>query len=59
MRFEIANKNKESVKAFFRALEDESVEQVVSLFAENGRHINPYASGLFPDGANGKDEIRN
>ncbi|MEM9340944.1 MAG: nuclear transport factor 2 family protein [Bacteroidota bacterium] len=52
------NKNKASVRAFFEALESENVEQLVALFAENARQINPYASGLFPEGANGKDAIR-
>lgn len=59
MKTQIAIKNKESVKAFFKALEDENVDQLVSLFADNAKHINPYASGLFPEGADGKEEIRN
>lgn len=56
---ETANKNKETVKAFFSALESESVEDIVKLFSTDAKHINPYASGLFPEGANGKEEIRN
>ncbi|MEM8895813.1 MAG: nuclear transport factor 2 family protein [Bacteroidota bacterium] len=59
MENQTATANKASVRAFFKALEDENVEDIVNLFAENGRHINPYASGLFPVGANGKEEIRN
>ncbi|MEX0287991.1 MAG: alpha/beta fold hydrolase [Flavobacteriaceae bacterium] len=55
---ETANKNKASVKAFFKALEDENVEDLVNLFAEDANHINPYHSGIFPKGAKGKEEIR-
>ena len=58
MNKEIAIKNKESVKDFFKALEDENVDRLVSLFADDAKHINPYASGLFPEGANGKEGIR-
>ena len=58
MEKEAADKNKQSVQAFFNALEREDVDELVSLFAEDARHINPYASGLFPTGANGSDEIR-
>ena len=58
MTKEIAIQNKASVKAFFTALENENVEALVTLFADQGKHINPYHSGLFPTGANGKEEIR-
>lgn len=51
--------NKTTVKAFFKALENENVDQLVALFAPNGVQINPYASGLFPEGAKGKEAIRN
>lgn len=54
----VSNKNKETVKAFFTALENENVDQIVALFADSAKHINPYASGLFPEGASGKEEIR-
>ncbi len=56
---EVASKNKNSVKEFFTALEKEDVNRIVSLFADDARHINPYASGLFPEGAEGKEGIRN
>lgn len=59
MKEDTAAKNKETVRAFFQSLENENVEQLISLFDEEARHINPYASGLFPEGANGKEEIRN
>ncbi|WP_020528861.1 nuclear transport factor 2 family protein [Flexithrix dorotheae] len=56
---ETAVKNKASVKAFFKALENGNIEQLVALFAEDAKHINPYASGIFPEGANGKEGIKN
>lgn len=58
MTTEIATKNKASVKAFFNALEDENANAITNLFAEDAKHINPYHSGLFPEGANGKEAIR-
>ncbi|UTW64757.1 nuclear transport factor 2 family protein [bacterium SCSIO 12741] len=58
MQQDIATKNKASVEAFFSALEEENVDKLVNLFAEDARHINPYASGLFPEGAEGKEGIR-
>lgn len=59
MTTETGTKNRESVRAFFKALEDENVDQIVAFFSDQAKHINPYASGLFPDGASGKDGIRN
>lgn len=59
MTTETANKNKVSVKAFFKALEAENVDDLVHLFADDAKHINPYHSGLFPEGARGKEGIRN
>lgn len=53
-----AHRNKAAVSSFFNALENENVDQLVSLFAEDAQHINPYASGLFPEGAKGKEGIR-
>ena len=55
---DIAIRNKASVRAFFKALENENVEQLVALFAVDAEHINPYASGLFPEGAKGREAIR-
>ena len=54
-----ATKNKATVKAFFNALTAEDVTAAVDLFAENAVQINPYHSGLFPEGAHGKEGIRN
>lgn len=56
---DIATKNKASVKAFFKALEKEDANAVAELFADSAVHINPYHSGLFPTGSNGKENIRN
>lgn len=58
MENQIAAQNKASVRNFFKALENEDVDGLVDLFAEDARHINPYASGLFPEGAQGKQGIR-
>ena len=52
-------KNKESVKAFFKLLEAENIEQFVNMFSKDGAQINPYASGIFPDGAKGHEALRN
>ncbi len=58
MKKEIAHRNKANSIAFLKALENKNVGAVLDLFAKNGEHINPYASGLFPDGAKGHSEIR-
>ena len=58
MNSDLAQKNKEKVRAFFSALEAEDVDKVVALFAEDALHINPYHSGIFPEGAQGKEGIR-
>lgn len=55
---EKANRNKALVRAFFKALENENANEVAELFAENAKHINPYHSGIFPEGAEGKEAIR-
>lgn len=52
-----SHKNKETVKSFFKALEAEDASAVANLFAEDGKHVNPYHSGLFPEGADGRDGI--
>ncbi len=57
MKNEVATRNKETVKQFFQLLEKEDITSFIDLFAENGKQVNPYASGLFPEGANGKDEL--
>ncbi len=59
MKNKIAERNKKNTKAFFKALENENVDNLVALFEKDAVHINPYASGIFPKGATGKEEIRN
>ncbi|TYA66025.1 nuclear transport factor 2 family protein [Seonamhaeicola marinus] len=56
---EIREKNKASVKSFFTALETKNMNVLLKLFANEAKHINPYHSGIFPEGANGKEEIEN
>lgn len=52
-----SQKNKETVKLFFRFLEEENIQAFVDLFAQNGRQINPYHSNIFPEGAEGKASL--
>lgn len=51
------NNNKEVVKRFFTCLEEGNAKAVAELFSEEGVHINPYASGLFPEGTSGRRAI--
>ncbi|RDY61713.1 nuclear transport factor 2 family protein [Flagellimonas nanhaiensis] len=53
-----AERNKTNARAFLKALEDEDLDILVDLFAKDGKHLNPYHSDLFPEGATGKEEIR-
>lgn len=53
-----AEQNKATVRAFFKLLEEEKIDLFIDLFAENGKQANPYASGLFPDGADGKEALK-
>lgn len=55
---EIMTRNKGLVRSFFQLLETEDIPAFLDLFAENGKQINPYASGLFPEGATGKEALR-
>lgn len=55
----MGERNKAAVKDFFKALENENATDVANLFDENAIHINPYHSGIFPKGANGKEAIKN
>ena len=49
--------NIETVKKFLRLLEQEKIEEFSELYAENGKQINPYHSGLFPPEIDGKKNI--
>ncbi len=42
------DKNIETVRNFFRLLEEEKIAEFAELYAENGKQINPYHSDLFP-----------
>ncbi|WP_462251781.1 nuclear transport factor 2 family protein [Ekhidna sp.] len=53
----VGDKNKQTVAQFFALLEKEDIPSFISLFAEDGRQVNPYSSGLFPKGASGKEEL--
>lgn len=53
-----SEQNKQAVRDFLHALETKNSDQLVELFAENGKHFNPYHSNIFPEGAIGKDAIR-
>ncbi len=53
-----SEKNIQTVKDFFKALENENANDVANLFSEEGKQINPYHSNIFPKGANGKAEIK-
>ena len=53
----VAERNKETVRTFFKTLESEDIPALVDLFAEGGAQINPYHGGIFPTGAQGKEEL--
>lgn len=55
---EIANKNKISVLLFYTAIDQMDVDALVDLFSEDCKHVNPYASGILPHGAEGKEGVR-
>lgn len=54
---EIRDRNVATVRTFLRMLEEEKIEEFVALYAESGRQINPYASGLFPDRIEGRQAL--
>lgn len=58
MQAETAERNKASTLAFFKAIENNNADAIVDLFAKDGEHMNPYASGIFPEGAKGHEAIR-
>lgn len=51
------DQNIQTVQTFFRLLEEEKIREFSNLFAENGKHINPYHSGLFPPEISGRENI--
>lgn len=54
---ETRKQNRETVKRFLALLEQEDIDQWINLWAEQGKQINPYASGLFPDVIAGKKAL--
>ena len=52
------SRNIQTVKKFLQLLESEKIDQFVDLFAENGKQLNPYASGLFPASVEGKAALK-
>lgn len=56
--FDGSIRNKKVVRSFFKPLESENADELANLFTDNGRHINPYHSGIFPKGAEGKEAIK-
>ncbi len=53
----VATRNKATVRAFFKALENEDIAGLIGLFADDGVQRNPYNAGLFPAGARGREEL--
>lgn len=51
-------RNKLHVKRFFRLLELQDIANFLKLFAEEAIQINPYASGIFPEKAVGKQGLK-
>ncbi len=51
-------RNKQTVRHFFEAIEAEDAGSIANLFAPDGVHINPYHCGMFPEGANGREAIK-
>ena len=58
MKMNIAEINKQKVMAFYQAIEEKNTDALVELFSEDCIHINPYASDILPEGARGKDGVR-
>ncbi|MEM6706141.1 MAG: nuclear transport factor 2 family protein [Acidobacteriota bacterium] len=54
----VGRRNKETVRTFFRRLEEENIAGFLELFARDGRQLNPYASGFFPEAVDGIDSLR-
>jgi ketosteroid isomerase-like protein len=52
-------KNVQTVKNFFRLIEQRKIKEISELYTENGKNIAPYHSGLFPGLFTGKKEIYN
>lgn len=55
----IAERNKQTCVDFFKTLENEDAKGLTALFAADAVHVNPYSSGIFPEGAKGREAIFN
>lgn len=51
------NENITTVRKFFKLLEDEKIKEFSELYAENGKQVNPYHSGLFPAEIGGRKKL--
>ena len=51
------SKNIQSVQRFYSLLEQENIPAFLDLFAENGKQVNPYHSGLIPAEVAGKANL--
>nr|BFF38502.1 hypothetical protein BACY1_03070 [Tenacibaculum mesophilum] len=54
-----AEKNKNTVLSFYKAIDEMNVDGIVNLFSEDSIHVNPYHSNVLPEGAKGKEGVRN
>ncbi len=52
-------KNIQTVRTFFKFIEQRKIKELSELYSENGKNIAPYHSGLFPGLFVGKKEIYN
>ncbi|MEM7480383.1 MAG: nuclear transport factor 2 family protein [Acidobacteriota bacterium] len=53
----IGERNKATVRKFFKTLENEDIPALVGLFSEDGVQVNPYHGGIFPAGAEGEEGL--
>ena len=53
----VSDRNQNSVHLYFDALVENDPDKVAELFAEDGLHVNPRDSDLFPGGAYGRDSV--
>ena len=50
-------RNIKTIYSLLRFLEQRKIKEYSELFAENGKHVNPYHSGLFPAEISGQKDI--
>ena len=54
----VRERNVETVKTFLRLLEEEKIGDYLELYADNGKQVNPYGSGIVPPEVSGKAALR-